>query len=246
MNDQHQDIDREVEGGLIETKEELDGGFDPHIFALAGLLGCGKSTAADMIASQARQEFEFTVTMEMSDFVRREFKRQGADTDVNDNELGEWAARMKETYGDGYFARELADSLAGDCNYVISGLRSPKEAYTLRDEFGPDNVTVIAIWTLPDLRFERKYGDPPSEEHSDWETFHERNERELHEWDCLAYFADDISDYIISNNDDLENLEQQVEAIVRNELGDGSLVGEMIRDDPFPEGLDREQIAQYL
>lgn len=215
-------------------------------FVLAGLPGCGKSTAADIIEAELQHHDEAATATEVSDFVRTHCEARGWSGD--DNELGRVAADIKDEEGQGFFVRRMAEQWHdADKHVIISGLRSPEEAAAVRDVYGEDQTVVIAIWTLPDLRFERKYGETPSEEHPKWEEFHERNERETHEWGCLDYFADmSVSDYIVQNNGDLEQLEGKLNALVREEVGDGSLMANLMQETPFPEGLDREHVAQYL
>lgn len=220
-----------------------------HVFALAGLAGSGKSTAADIIVGDIEHNFERAVSTEVSDFVRTLFEEQ-SDESVNDNELGRWAAEKKAEHGDGYFLREMANVLDSPTrpHTAISGLRSPEEAAAVRDVFGAENVTVISIWTLPDIRFERKYGDTPSEDHPKWDEFCERNERETFDWGCVEFFMPDgPQDYIVPNNSTLDALGVDLGAIVGNEVHDQEMP-EQWRGGwyPFPEGLDKRRVAQYL
>lgn len=220
---------------------------DSHVFAFAGLPGCGKSTAAEIVETTLLTNYEYGVHLEVSDFVRTLFKAETGD-EVDDNELGRWAAEKKDEHGNGYFLRKMAETLQDEHrpHIAISGLRSPAEASALREVFGVENVTVIAIWTLPDIRFERKYGAMPSVEHDEWDTFSERNEREIYDWDCVEYFyGDDPSDYIVPNNSSVVDLEDAVTAIVHENALDGSKLAAGYRDSPLPVG-DRKRVAQYL
>jgi dephospho-CoA kinase len=218
-----------------------------HVFALAGLPGCGKSTVADIITEELDHHGHRAMSTEVSDFVRTMFEEE-SDDDINDNELGRWAAEKKEEHGNGYFLREMALTLEAEKrpHIAISGLRSPEEAEAVREVFGSGYVTVISVWTLPDIRFERKYGESPSTDHPEWDTFVERNERETHDWGCAEFFTDEgPSDYVIPNNGTLEELEGKVQAIVRNEVTDESLMAEMFATAPFPNDT-ATRAAQYL
>lgn len=221
---------------------------DPQVFALAGLPGSGKSTAAEMIRDELEHRMERAVHTEVSDFCRTLYEQEvGGSTD--DNDLGRWTAQLKEEHGRGYILREMAETL-DDPNrphVAISGLRSPEEAEAVRDVFGQQNVAVLSIWTLPDLRFERKYGAVPSEEHPKWDEFCERNQREIHEWGCLQFFLDGgPADYVVSNNGDAEQLEGKVASIARHETGDTSLMSQTMTTTPFPDGLSADHVASYL
>lgn len=226
---------------------EVERPDDGHVFALAGLAGSGKSTAAEIIENECKANFEYAISTEVSDFVRSMFEQETGET-TDDNALGRWAADKKDEHGDGYFVRAMAETLADGRrpHVAISGLRSPEEAEELRDVFGPENVTVIAVWTLPDLRFERKYGDTPHEEHPEWATFTERNQRETYDWGCVEYFlSDGPSDYIVQNNETVAELERALHAIVHEAALDGSKRASMYRESPFPHD-DPERVGQYL
>jgi dephospho-CoA kinase len=216
----------------------------PCAFALAGLPGCGKSTAAEFIEDEIQSRGEEAVATEVSDYVRARFEAEH-DGEVNDNELGDWAAGVKAQNGPDHFVREMAEAhVESGKHTVISGVRSPAEADAVRDVFGPRNTAVIAVWTLPDLRFRRKYGATPSTEHDEWETFQERNERELHEWNCLDMFTGE-ADFIVPNNGEMERFEMALESIVREYVGDGSLAAHLYSGSPLPSE-DPEVVAQYL
>jgi len=239
---------------------------EPKVFALAGLPGSGKSTAAQMIVDELRgaqrdaatvndsqseseleHRFERATHTEVSDFCRTLYEQEH-DESVTDNNLGRWTAELKEEHGRDYILREMSKTLYAEerPHLAISGLRSPEEAEAVRDVFGAENVAVIAIWTLPDLRFERKYGDVPSEEHPKWDEFCERNQREIHEWSCVDYFSDmAVSDYIVPNNGSKKGLEVNMSKIARDEISNNSTVKQWT-ETPFPDGLDPEHVASYL
>lgn len=220
-----------------------------HVFGIAGLPGAGKSTVAEHIKTVLTAYDERAVTQEMSEWVRKQFEDSAGDKSVNDNELGRWAADQKDERGDGCFARDLAHSLnrSNRPHVAISGLRSPEEAEALRDVFGAENVTIIAIWTLPDIRFERKYDTPPRTDHPEWDTFEERNERETGKWGCDEFFyANGPSDYIVGNNaENSGNLDEKVSEIATYEaLGFDSGVAETWTH-PLRQMGD-EKVLQYL
>jgi len=239
----------DIEPSITTDTDRVETPEDNHVFIVTGLPGAGKSTAIEYIVSELKRNFEQAIGVEVSDFVRGMFEHAYGET-VNDNELGRWAAEQKRQHGNGYFVRELAKAIDSDDNrphVAISGVRSPKEALAAKDVFGPDTVTVVALWTLPDVRFERKYGSVPSTDHPKWDEFVERNERETHEWNCVEFYTDDgPSDYIIPNNSTIEDLEMRLRRIIAYEgLGYDRRPTDL-EDTPFPVGLDRERIAQYL
>jgi len=241
------------QGSLLSADSETR----REVFVLVGLAGAGKSTVADIIEET---HDERVATFEVSDFVRHLFEEahdeevnldaESADSGANstdesaesvsDNELGAWAAERKEEEGQDYFVRKMAQTIKSPStpHVVISGVRSPEEAVAVEDVFG--HCTTVGIWTLPDIRFERKYGGSPSTEHDEWSTFTDRNERELWDWGAVEFFSRDSvreADAIIPNHDDLDTLRTHVETFLE---GRGQY-----DENPFPHS-DFEKVAQYL
>jgi Dephospho-CoA kinase len=220
---------QDVEQAIAEQRE---------VIVLAGVVGCGKSTVADMIEDEAADRY---VSFEVSDFVRTMFADEH-DDGVNDNDLGAWAAERKAEEGDDYFVRRMAETIKKPeaPHIVISGVRSPEEAVAVKDVFDEATVHVVGVWTLPDLRFERKYGAAPSADHESWDTFTDRNERELWEWGAVEFFSGDSiheADYFISNNGDLEDLRNRVRAFLKGQ--------KPMNENPLPYD-DFEKVAQFL
>jgi dephospho-CoA kinase len=220
--------------------------IDTRAFVLAGLPGSGKSTAAERIVSTLQENYaEPAEQYEMSDFVREAFVRdQGGD--CSDNELGDWAARVKRNEGQDYFAEQLAEQARAENkgHPVISGVRSAEEVAAIESVFGIPKTAVIAVWTMPAIRFERKYGRSPSVEHPEWDTFMARNSREKHEWGCLDFFVrGGPADYVLPNNGEIGAFEHRVSSVVRNERDDTSLMATMFEEAPFH---DRDRADQYV
>lgn len=216
-----------------------------HAFGIAGLPGSGKSTAAEIIASECMHNFERAYVHEVSDFVREYFNESGWSGD--DNELGRIAAKKKERRGNDFFVRQMALSYyARPYHPVISGLRSPEEAEAIRDVYGDENTTIIAIWTMPDIRFERKYGEPLRSDHPKLDEFQERNEREIWDWRCIDFFMEGgSSDIILSNNTLVADLEDKLSSLVTDALSLRDGYYKRPVSETFPSD-DPEAVAQYL
>lgn len=214
-----------------------------QVFALAGPLGCGKSTAAEMIANIIRTDGKFVQIAEMSDYVRSEYNAH-VDTDtVDDNGLGAWAAEQKEADGAGSFAHDLAVLYEADnAELIVSGIRCPEEVTALEDVYGEANVTTIAIWTLPEVRFERKHGSQMTPTHPEFETFAERDERELDEWGCADIYLDDDTEFVIANNQDKIDLQRQLLIAVDSVYG---TILESPIESPFVD-MDDDVVRSFL
>lgn len=219
---------------------------DRHVFVLAGLPGSGKSTAAEILVDELTHRFQMAEAHEVSDFCHKAYMAAHEGEQTDDNDLGRWTAKLKAEHGNDFIVREMARALSHVGQHLaISGVRSPAEAVAVRDVFGPENVTVIAIWTLPDERFRRKYDALPSEDHPKWDEFCERNDRELHEWGCLDFFTGE-ADYVVPNNDSVGHLEASLHAIIQAEVvGRESVKAEELSVPPFPV-QDDEHVQQYL
>jgi len=213
-----------------------------HVFAVAGPLGSGKSTAAKMIASIIRHDGRFARVVEMSDYVRSEYNAY-CDDGASDNELGEWAAKQKDADGAGCFASDIAELYDGDdAELIVSGIRCPEEIDALEAHYGADSVTTVAVWTLPELRFKRKYGDTMHAQHEQFDTFMERNDRELSEWGCEEIYIDDDTDFVIANNGGEVNLQRQLLIAVDSVYG---TILENPLKNPFEE-MDIEHVRSFL
>jgi dephospho-CoA kinase len=215
---------------------------DNLIIGLAGPLGCGKSTAAMALRNvlDMSQDIDADI-MEVSDFVRTEYEHVMGDT-VNDNRLGEWAAEQKVENGAGCFVERMVEQSEGVT--IISGIRSPAEAEAVYE--AERDSAVAAVWSLPHLRFERKYDAEYSD--PEFRTFMERSNRELHEWGCKHFYTHGsaMSDYVVPNNDTMDDLRAHCFNIVQHQvLGDDWLVKD-ITESPFPDGMAADDIAKLL
>lgn len=205
-----------------------------NVTLFIGLPGAGKTEACRIAEEAVEGEAD---SFEVSTFVRNEFQKEVGDG-VGDNELGRWAAEKKEEHGNDYFVRNMAERLADLTsvpeNINIAGVRSPAEADAVREVF--DDVTIVTIWTLPDVRYRRlneREGEYSREE------FEERKERELWDWGCIEFFWDEnYYDHIVSNNWELEYFENDIRGVMKSD--------DIYTKPPWPVLPSKEHLAQYL
>lgn len=240
---QSQTVEVESEGSVeveVEQSQTLaERTIDASVNLFVGLPGAGKSKGCE-IAEEIIGDDETVSSHEISDYVKYEYAAITDDvaSEVDDNELGRWADDMKTMKGMGHFAEGLAHQLRSPIpeasNINVAGVRSPAEADAFRDVF--DDVTIISVWTLPDIRYDRladREGEYTTEE------FSERKKRELWDWDCIEFFTNEnYYDYIIPNNHTKEAFRSSLELALRGTKA--------YTDEPFPVGLDQEQVGQYL
>lgn len=222
-----------------KTVEGESSKADASVTLFVGLPGCGKSHACDTVVENYENRDETAASAEMSDYVRYAYEGETGVDDVGDNSLGRWAANKKEEHGNQYFAEGLATELGSPIpraqNINVAGVRSPEEADVFRDRF--EDVTIISIWTKPDIRFERLQS---REDDYTREEFTERKERELHDWGCIEFFTNErYFDHIIPNNSSITSFEIDV-------LATAVHGNDVYTDPPFPEELSNEHVAAYL
>jgi len=120
-----------------------------NIVAIVGMCGAGKSVAADVYVSAGYQFLRFgQVTLDI-------LKERGLEvSEDNERSIRE---EVREKHGMGAFAvlniPKLQEMLRKG-NVVIDGLYSWSEYKLLKEEFG-DTLEVVAIYTPPQLRYER-------------------------------------------------------------------------------------------
>jgi dephospho-CoA kinase len=231
---------------IQQTFERGPEQVEANVFAFIGLPGAGKSEALMTLDDV----YEHALVDEVGNYVRYRYEGQTGEQSESDNDLGKWAADVKDEHGRGYFVNEWAKTIKGDQRAAheldkqpwtaigLAGVRSPEELDALRTHF--TDVTAIVVWSKPDVRYDRlmdRDGD------MDREVFHERQERELHDWGALEFFVnDEYYDYIIPNNgDNIEQFDRDVRLCVN-----GSKIADQFKSPPFPEGLPEENISQYL
>ena len=169
------------------------------IVALVGMCGSGKSVVSEMFEELGWKKIYFGgVTM-------KELEKRGLER----NEKNERAIReeLRKTYGQAAFAILLVDEIresAQSSDVILDGLYSWDEYKILKSEFG-DNLTVVAIATNSNLRYERlatrtvrplTREEAISRDHSEIEN--------LAKGGPIA-----IADYYIVNNSDLDSLKAE-------------------------------------
>lgn len=169
------------------------------IVALVGMCGSGKSVVSDMFVELGWKKIYFGgVTM-------KELAKRGLERcEKNERAIRE---ELRATYGQAAFAILLVDEIretAKESDVILDGLYSWDEYKVLKKEFG-DNLTVVAIATNSELRYERlstreirplTRDEAVSRDHSEIEN--------LAKGGPIA-----IADYYIVNNSDLDSLKAE-------------------------------------
>lgn len=173
------------------------------VVGVAGMPGAGKS-----LVVETALELGFNIVV-MGDEVREETKRRGlALTPTN---VGKVMLKLREKEGPAVVAKRCVKKIIdAEKNFVIvDGLRSLHEVDEFKKHF-PKFVT-LAVHASPEKRFQRLYSRKRSDDPEGWETFLERDLRELQVGlgNVIA-----VADYMIINEASKEEAKKRAREIL--------------------------------
>jgi len=144
---------------------------DKLIVGLVGMPGSGKS----LIVEVAQKRGYAVVTM--GDVIREETLKSGLE--LNPANVGKVMLDLRKMNGEGVVAQKCIPKIELQKNkkVLIDGLRSLHEADVFRNHFQQFNL--IAVHASPETRFIRLLRRGRSDDPKNWETFHDRDQREL-------------------------------------------------------------------
>ncbi|MBO7719709.1 MAG: AAA family ATPase [Methanosphaera sp.] len=174
------------------------------VYGITGLPGSGKSIISKFT------ENEGIHIISMGDIVRKEAESLSCSSEVA-------AVNLRKQYGNGVFAelcvdeiRNLSKETANNQEqlqnesiediYIIEGIRSSYEVDIFRENF--DDFKIIAIHASPRTRFERLKKRNRSDDSDDFDTFLERDRREL-EFGIGNVISS--ADFMIINDDPIQD-----------------------------------------
>lgn len=140
------------------------------VIAISGMPGAGKG-----VASEAAKQLGFEVLV-LGDVIREETERRGLEpTPTN---MGAVMLQVREDEGPAAVARRLLSKI-DQCPsdpVIVEGIRSLHELAELKSRF---EVVTLAIHASPKTRFQRLLSRGRSDDPKTWDTFYERDNREL-------------------------------------------------------------------
>jgi len=141
------------------------------VVGVAGMPGAGKATVNEIVRSMGHS------VVVMGDEVRRETERRGLKPTPNN--LGRIMLKLREEEGPTVMARRCIPKIEETESevVVVDGVRSLHEVAELKQRF--PNFTLIAVHASPETRFQRLFQRKRSDDPKGWETFVERDSREL-------------------------------------------------------------------
>ncbi|MGP8068846.1 MAG: AAA family ATPase [Candidatus Bathyarchaeia archaeon] len=141
-----------------------------RIIAISGMPGAGKG-----VASEAMKEFGFEVLL-LGDVIREETQRRGLEPTPKN--VGSVMLQLRKDEGPAVVVDRLVPKIEASRSptIIVEGIRSEEELRELRTKF---DVISVAIHASPKTRFQRLLSRGRSDDPKTWDTFHERDSREL-------------------------------------------------------------------
>ena len=177
------------------------------VIGVTGMPGAGKATASEIV-----REMGFSVIV-MGDEVRAEAERRGLA--VTPENLGKVMLQVRREEGPGVLAKRCIPKIlkSKSRGVLIDGLRSLHEVEEFRRHF--QNFKVIAIHASPKTRFQRLKRRCRRDDPKDWETFIERDRRELSVGigDVIA-----TADYMVVNEGTKSSLRRELRSLIKKIL----------------------------
>ena len=175
---------------------------------LAGMPGAGKG-----VFRRTVQRIGYPVVT-MGDEVREEAKRRNLK--LTPENLGKIMLNLRALEGPAAIAKRCIPKLKNATGKIvfIDGIRSLVEVDEFKKHF--PNFILIAIHTAPKTRYQRLFRRRRSDDPTDWETFMERDLREL---GIGVGAVISIADQVIVNKGTLPQLGQKILQILKEVLG---------------------------
>lgn len=176
------------------------------ILGLTGSFGAGKGTVVEYLKEQGFSHYS------ASGFITEEIVRRGLP--VNRDSMIEVANDLRRTHGPSYVIDSLyerADQEGGDV--IIESLRAIAEVQRIKELGG----VVVGIDADPRLRYERAFARASEKDNVPYETWLAQEQKETNLDDPTKqniFGALKESDFILTNNGTLEELHQQIDAVL--------------------------------
>ena len=173
-----------------------------NVIAMSGMPGAGKG-----VASQAGKQLGFDVFV-LGDVIREETERRGLDPTPQN--MGTVMLDIRAKEGPAVVARRLMSKIEQSkaSTVIIEGVRSLHELNEIRTKY---EVVPLAIHASPKTRFQRLLSRNRSDDPKTWETFQERDFREL---DVGLGHVLALADVVLVNEGNISELELAVRKAV--------------------------------
>jgi len=178
------------------------------VVGVAGMPGAGKATVKEMV-----ERLGYPVVV-MGDEIREETRRRGLG--LTPENVGMVMLKLREKEGPAVVAKRCLPRIekAKGKVVVVDGIRSLHEVNEFKRHF--PNFTLIAIHASPETRFQRLFQRKRSDDPEGWETFMERDLREL---SVGLGSAIATADHMIINEGTKAQLDRRVRDVLEEVIG---------------------------
>ena len=173
------------------------------LIGVAGMPGAGKATVEEIVRNMGCS------VVVMGDEIRDEAKRRGLKPTPEN--LGMVMLKLREEEGPNVVAERCIPKIekADGKIVVVDGIRSSHEVEKFKRHF--PSFTLIAVYASPATRFQRLFKRSRSDDPKVWDTFAERDMRELSVGlgNVIA-----MADYLIVNEGTKNQLKRQIHKVL--------------------------------
>jgi len=172
------------------------------VISISGMPGAGKGVAAE-----AAKQLGIEVLV-LGDVIREETQRRGLDPTPQN--MGTVMLQVRDEEGPAAVANRLLSKIEERRSdvVIVEGVRGPEELAELKSKF---EVVTVAIHASPKTRFQRLLSRGRSDDPKTWETFYERDNRELKVG--LGHVIA-LADTVVVNEGTIAELQSSLKAIL--------------------------------
>jgi dephospho-CoA kinase len=174
------------------------------IVAVAGMPGSGKS-----VVKTVGMRTGYAVVV-MGDEVREEARRRKMEPTPEN--IGKIMLELRKQEGEAVIAKRCVPKIeaAAKAKVIVDGIRSLSEVEEFRNRFA--KLTLVAVHSSPETRFQRLYNRRRSDDPKDWTIFHDRDLRELRVGlgNAIA-----MAEYILVNEESLGTAKNKAGQLLR-------------------------------
>ena len=174
-----------------------------RVIAISGMPGAGKG-----VACEAARRLGFQV-LALGDVIREETERRGLKPTPEN--VGAVMLQVRRDEGPAVVVKRLVPKVeaSGSQTVIVEGIRSEDELLELRSKF---DVVTFGIHASPKTRFERLLARGRSDDPKTWDTFYERDSRELNVGLCRVIA---LADVLLLNEGSIDELQFSFDAAIK-------------------------------
>ena len=182
-----------------------------YIIGLTGRNASGKGTVASLLTEKS---FSYH---SLSDTLRTKLVEEEME-ESRDNLIA-IGNRLRDEGGPGILADLMRKNIVTPKHHVVDSIRNPHEVSSLRRKYDNHFFCLIAVDAKPEVRFERLSERNRKGDSSSWEQFLAQEQLEEssdnpNKQQLLATINE--ADYVLDNNGNLEDLENNLQKILDN------------------------------